>query len=124
MTNGIHTCQAARPCVCSLACWWQETMRLEKAMGYEGASPAAKKIWDDLMSAQIPAPSRALYLELWECVERWIELPWHDRAMLPCLLDLFYNAIVEEQLDVTQYGVLAAFRVKKRLRALRSVRAA
>jgi hypothetical protein len=112
-----------RPCVISMACWWREIRELEKAMEYNRSSVAARDAWDELLASEILLPHEALYVELRGCVQAWRRITRHNPLLYPSLVDQLVQVSIFEQLDLTRYGILAAFRLRQRIRRLTAVNA-
>jgi hypothetical protein len=108
-----------RPCVTSLACWWKEIRGLETSMGYSRSTLGACQAWDALLASEVPAPRPALYIELRACVQLWNQMSQEQRPVFPTLLDRFYWAATTEGLSMTEYAVLAAFRLRQHLCGVR-----
>lgn len=123
LLNCVNDLEAehVRPCVTSLACWWKEIRELEVLMDYNRSTLAACQAWDALLASEIPAPRPALYIELRACVQLWNQLSHERRPVFPTLLDRFYRAATADDLSVTEYGVLAAFRLRQHLCGLQAV---
>jgi len=68
-----------------------------------------------LMNHEAAAPNVGLYVELRDCAELW-QCISEGRAMVwPSLLDRMVWVAAEERLELPRYGVLAAFRLRRRL---------
>jgi hypothetical protein len=107
--------EEVRPCVASLACWWREVQELEELLGYGRSYPASRAAWDDLLTSEILVPHQALYVELRACVRASERNSAGQPGGSPSLLDRLVWVSVAEDLSLATYGVLAAFRLRRRL---------
>jgi hypothetical protein len=124
MTAALLACEKQHvepdlsPCVTSLACWWREIGDLEQLLGYARSTRAGRDAWDALVVSEVPAPNLALYVELRACVGLWQRLTSGRAMVWPSLLDRLLAVAEAERLDLSRYGLLAAFRLRQALQAL------
>ena len=124
MTAALLACEKEHiepdlsPCVTSLACWWREIGDLEQLLGYARSTRAGRDAWDALVVSEVPAPNLALYVELRACVGHWQRLTSGRAMVWPSLLDRLHAVASAERLDLSRYGLLAAFRLRHELKSL------